>query len=117
MVAHASGSKLVASDSTIFSQPDAIRQDAPQPTYRIHWTLAVTDAAALWGSAFEKGLQSPGLDVAALIDVIGPREDPAVAECIAMLAAPQAMPGCSIPDFWIDHIPAPAWLPTSPWGV
>ncbi len=116
MVAHANGSASVASDPTIFSHPDAILQDGPQPTYRIHLTLAVTDPALLWRSAFDKGLQSPGMDIAALVDVLGPREDPAVAECIAMLTAPRAIPGCLIPDFWIDHIPAPPWLPTGRWG-
>eukprot|EP01037_Dinobryon_pediforme_P038633 gene38633-46771_t len=56
----------------------AREQDTPQPTYRIHWTLAVTDVAALWRSALDRGLQAPGMDAAALIDVLGPREDPAV---------------------------------------
>lgn len=64
-----------------------------------------------------KGPAVTGMDAAALIDVLGPREDPAVTECITMLTAPQAIPGCSIPDFWIDHVPAPTWLPTRPWGV
>lgn len=83
----------------------------PQPTYRVNLTLAVTDPDALWRAALEKGLQSPGMDVDALIDVLGPREDPSIADCIALLTAPVPVPGCMIPDYWIDHVPAPAWLP------
>lgn len=83
----------------------------PQPTYRVNLTLAVTDPDALWRSALEKGLESPGMDLAALVDVLGPREDPSIADCIALLTAPRPLPGCSIPDYWIDHVPAPAWLP------
>lgn len=64
MVSSAKGSKSIAGDPAIFTQsgfpqPDAIGQHGAQPTYRIHWTLAVTDPAALWRSAFEKGRQSP----------------------------------------------------------
>lgn len=95
---------MVAKSSAIASDHDS----GPQPTYRVHFTLAVTDPEALWRTAFDTGLQSPGMDVEALVDMLGPREDPAIGACIALLTAPRAMPGCSIPDYWIDHIPAPA---------
>lgn len=85
--------------------------DGPQPTYRINLTLAVTDADALWLAAMAKGLQTPGMDVDAIMEVLGPREDPSIADCIAMLTAPGVMPGCAVSDYWIDHVPAPAWLP------
>lgn len=79
--------------------------DGPQAEYRVTLTLAVRDARRLWAAALDKGLRAPGAVIDDVLDVIGPQEDPAIAECIAMLAAPAQMPGCAVDDFWIDSLP------------
>jgi hypothetical protein len=65
----------------------------------IELSLSVHDCASLWDAAALKGLSAPGMRLADLVDVIGPREDPAVAECIAMLAQPVLIPGCEQAHF------------------
>lgn len=70
----------------------------------VHVTLAfsIHDREALWDAAAKKGLAAPGMRLADVIDVIGPREDPGIAECVAMLAPPSAMPGCTLDRFDIE---------------
>jgi hypothetical protein len=74
----------------------------PQPEFRISLTLAVTDAQALWTAAAAKLLCSPGMSLDDVLDVIGPREDPSIIDCVALMAKPIALPGCMLDDFWID---------------
>jgi hypothetical protein len=74
-----------------------------QSTYSIELQLSVTDAGALWAAAVEKGLGSPGATLDDLCDVLGPREDPDLSACLAMLTAPTAIPGCSLHDFEITR--------------
>jgi hypothetical protein len=71
-------------------------------TVLITVALTVRDGEALWDAAAIKGLSAPGTRLSDLIDVIGPREDPAIAECIAMLAQPAPMPGCELEDFDVE---------------
>lgn len=80
-------------------------EDGPQAEYRISLTLAVTDVATLWSAAAAKAMQAPGTTIETVLDTIGPREAPSISECIAMLAAPAAIPGCVLDDFWIDAMP------------
>lgn len=73
-----------------------------QPEFRVNLTLAVTDLHALWTAAAAKLLAAPDMTLDDVLDVIGPREDPSVADCIATLAKPIALTGCVMDDFWID---------------
>ena len=68
-------------------------------------TLAVHDVVALWSAAAARGMAAPGAAIEDVLDVIGPREDPSISDCIAMLAAPLPLPGCLVDDFWIDSMP------------
>ena len=83
----------------------ASAKTGPQAEYRVTWTLAVQDLDALWSAAAAKGMAAPQATIEDVLDVIGPREDPSISECIAMLAAPVPIPGCLVDDFWIDSIP------------
>ncbi|WP_332802924.1 hypothetical protein [Sphingomonas sp. RT2P30] len=76
----------------------------PQPEFRISLTLAVSDAQALWTAAAAKMLGSPGMTLDDVLDVIGPREDPSITECVAAIANPATLPGCVLDDFWIDGL-------------
>ena len=76
-----------------------------QPEYRISITLAVNDVSRLWSAAAAKAMTAPGMRIEDVLDTIGPREAPSVRDCIAMLTAPGAVPGCCVDDFWIDFLP------------
>jgi hypothetical protein len=64
-------------------------------------TVALTarDTDALWNAAALRGMSAAGSRLIDVIDVIGPREDPSILECVAMLAQPGLMPGCDLEDF------------------
>lgn len=76
--------------------------DAPSAAgYRVTLTLSIEDAGALWNAAAERALQAPGMTLADVLDTIGPREDPSIADCIAMLTGPAAIAGCAVADYAI----------------
>lgn len=76
----------------------------PQPAFRISLTLAVSDVQALWTAAAAKMLCASGMTLDDVLDVIGPREDPSISECVAAIANPAVLPGCVLDDFWIDGL-------------
>ncbi|NIJ20825.1 hypothetical protein FHS95_002517 [Sphingomonas naasensis] len=67
-------------------------------------TLTVDDAEALWNAAAEKALQA-GMALSDVLDTIGPREDPAIGDCLAMLLVPAGVAGCALDDFAVDATP------------
>ena len=70
-----------------------------QSAYRIELSLNVTDAAALWQAAFDKGLSSLAASRDDLVEMIGPAEDPDLGACLTLLTLPSAIPGCALEDF------------------
>ena len=70
-----------------------------QSAYRIELSLNVTDAAALWRAAFDKGLSSLAASRDDLVEMIGPIEDPDLGACLTLLTLPSAIPGCALEDF------------------
>lgn len=68
-------------------------------TFMVTLTLTVEDARALWSAAADRALAAPGMTIADVLDTIGPREDPSILECISMLTAPAAIPGCALEAF------------------
>ena len=79
------------------------RPAAPEQV-RIALTFTVRDREALWDAAAARGLTAPGMDIDDVIDVIGPREDPSIPDCLAMLVQPMSAPGCLLDQF--DVTPA-----------
>ena len=79
-------------------------RDLGDPLEMVQVTLSfsIHDREALWDAAAKKGLAAPGMRLTDVIDVIGPREDPAIAECVAMLAPPSSMAGCTLDRFDIE---------------
>lgn len=75
-----------------------------QAEYRISLTLGIADVSALWAAASARLLAAPGMTPDDVIDVIGPCEDPSIIDCIATVAKPETLPGCSLDDFWIDGL-------------
>lgn len=78
--------------------PDPVSASSP-PEFQVTLTLSVRDATALWLAAAKRGLLSQGATLDDVVDVIGPREDPSIEDCIAMLVAPGAVPGCTLRNF------------------
>lgn len=70
--------------------------------YRISIAIDVVNPRALWNAALSRGLMAPGATFEDVVDTIGPSDDPAIVDCLAMLALPADLKGCSIEDFTID---------------
>jgi hypothetical protein len=70
--------------------------------FNVTLTLTVENAASLWAAAADRALQG-GMNAADMLDTLGPREDPSIADCIAMLTAPAALPGCTLDGFRVDE--------------
>ncbi len=89
---------------------------ASAPAYTVTLTLTVEDVQALWSAAAERALAAPGMTLGDVLDTIGPREDPSVADCVAMLTAPARIAGCELEGFEVlechDLAPAPVLLPS-----
>ncbi|KRC79047.1 hypothetical protein [Sphingomonas sp. Root241] len=74
-------------------------------SFTVTLTLNVEDVRALWTAAAEKALQAPGMTLSDVLDTFGPREDASIADCIAMLTAPDAIAGCALDDFSVRTAP------------
>ncbi|WP_380874008.1 hypothetical protein [Sphingomonas sp. DBB INV C78] len=57
------------------------------------------DVTALWNAAARRCAETPGLTLADIEDMIGPREDPSVEDCLTMLTLPSSIAGCHMVDF------------------
>lgn len=67
--------------------------------YAITLRLTVADVGRLWDAAAARAANIGALDGFEIVDTLGPREDPGVADCLAMLFDPSAIPGC-LPVSW-----------------
>ena len=68
-------------------------------SFTVSLTLTVEDARALWAAAADRALAAPGMTLSDVLDTIGPREDPSIADCIAMITSPGAIAGCTLESF------------------
>ena len=80
--------------------------------FRVSLTLSIADADALWVAAAAKGVAA-GLVHEDVEELIGPREDPGLADCIALLTAPVPLAGCRLGDFLVEDL-AERVVPTAP---
>ncbi|MBO9623746.1 MAG: hypothetical protein J7500_13650 [Sphingomonas sp.] len=85
---------------------DQASADTPA-SFTVTLTLKVEDAGQLWAAAAERALAAPGMTLADVLDTLGPREDPSIADCIAMLTAPAAVPGCTLEGYAVREAPTP----------
>ncbi|MDB5671897.1 MAG: hypothetical protein JWO25_2856 [Alphaproteobacteria bacterium] len=72
--------------------------------FSIELSLSVADDRGLWAAAAEKGLAVPGATLEDVYELIGPREDPDLGGCLAMLTAPSAIAGCELHDFEVIEL-------------
>lgn len=76
------------------------------PSYTVALTVSVENGEALWNAAAERAMKA-GMALSDILDTIGPREDPAIADCLAMLTAPGAIAGCALDNFAVREAIAP----------
>ncbi|MBT0670523.1 hypothetical protein HT136_19330 [Novosphingobium profundi] len=75
--------------------------------FKFSLRLKVEQPRLLWQSAARVCLEDPTLSDEDLEDLIGPREDPSIDDCLMILALSQPFPGCSRLDASLDDL-APA---------
>ena len=83
-----------------------IRESGGSPLLGVTVLVTVDDPRALWDAAAERGLAAPGMTLEDIVDVIGPREDPALRECVALLSAPLPIAGCTLEAFEVREAAA-----------
>ncbi|MEE4452340.1 hypothetical protein [Novosphingobium resinovorum] len=82
-----------------------------QQEYWFSLRLRVDSAAQLWQAAALRCLSQSDLSQDEVEDLIGPIEDPSIADCLMMLALPERLPGCTRLDTAlhpVDHPGSPA---------
>ncbi|MBR0550931.1 hypothetical protein [Stakelama marina] len=72
--------------------------------FSVSMRLSLADVGALWAVAADKLMQSGDLDMDDVIDVIGPQEDPSLADCLAVVVGPVPPAGCEVRDFSIEEV-------------
>lgn len=69
--------------------------------------IRVEDAALLWRAAAAHAMCQPGAVLPDREDVLGPLDDPSIGDCIAMLAGPRPIAGCTFERFILTPVSAP----------
>lgn len=91
---------------TMMGRPDARRtRDAGDEGshFDIRICVSVQDAAMLWRMAAATAMISGGLTEADVEDMLGPREDPNIADCIGLILGPGALAGCTFEEFVVGQ--------------
>lgn len=97
----------------------AVTAAAPE-TQREYWfslRLRVDSPTQLWQAAALRCLSQADLSQEEVEDLIGPIEDPSIADCLMLLALPERLPGCTRLDTALLPADAPgaaAWTHREP---
>lgn len=71
------------------------RTSGAQQEYWFSLRLRVDAPAQLWQAAALRCLSQSDLSQDEVEDLIGPIEDPSIADCLMLLALPERIPGCT----------------------
>lgn len=66
--------------------------------YQLTLMLTVTSATVLWEAAARRCTAIPGLSPDDIEEMIGPRCDPSIEDCLLTLALPANIAGCDLDD-------------------
>jgi hypothetical protein len=88
------------------SAPGGDRQ-ASSPVYTIALSLQVGSAEMLWDQAAAKAMTALEMSLDDVIDMIGPREDAQVEDCLMLLLQP-SVAGCTLRSFTCNPEKMPA---------
>lgn len=72
--------------------------------YRVELRFSVRDARSLWAAAAAKALAIGLMTLEDVEDTLGPCEDPSIDDCIALLAEPGPVPGCTLAGFHVTRL-------------
>lgn len=72
--------------------------------YRVEFRFSVRDARSLWAAAAAKALAIGLMTLEDVEDTLGPCEDPSIDDCIALLAEPGPVPGCTLTGFHVTRL-------------
>lgn len=74
--------------------------------FQIVLDVIVSDKNALWSAAAGQALGCVRMTIDDVIDTLGPREDPDVAACLAMMVDPARFAGCRIEASEVESMTA-----------
>jgi hypothetical protein len=92
-----------------------VQASGAQQEYWFSLRLRVDSPAQLWQAAALRCLSQADLSPNEVEDLIGPADDPSIADCLMLLALPERLPGCTRLDTALVPAGAPgaAAQPTS----
>lgn len=77
----------------------------PATQFEFRLKLRVENPAALWQAAARRcgsGIDPSFDDIDDIVDLIGPPEDPSIADCLMVLALPDRIAGCTMTSVFLD---------------
>lgn len=77
-----------------------------QQEYWFSLKLRVDSASQLWQAAALRCLSQADLSQDEVEDLIGPADDPSIADCLMLLALPERLPGCARLDTALHPVEA-----------
>lgn len=99
-------------DGTIHASGLRIGSIVSNALYELRCQLNIDDASALWDSAATKAMTYPDTTHETVVEMIGPREDPEIAECLLLLLQP-SVAGCGLVTLSCDSVGAAISVPTA----
>ena len=91
-----------------------LRMEAASGRFEVTIRLNVDDPGLLWRAAAAQALSYSGCEATDLEEMLGPIEDPNLADCVAMLLGPRALSGCLYEAFAVRAVePAAVREPAS----
>lgn len=72
-----------------------VQASGAQQEYWFSLRLRVDSPAQLWQAAALRCLSQADLSHDEVEDLIGPADDPSIADCLMLLALPERLPGCT----------------------
>lgn len=97
-------------DGTIQASGLRIGSIVSNALYELRCQLTIDDASALWDSAATKAMTYPDMTPETVVEMIGPREDPEIAECLLLLLQP-SVAGCELVTLSCDSVGAAISVP------
>lgn len=78
------------------------RHAMSQIEYQFSLKLRVDSPGKLWQAAALRCMAQPGICEEDVTEMIGPSDDPSIADCLMVLALPEQLPGCTRLDVALD---------------
>ncbi len=78
------------------------RHAMSQTEYQFSLRLRVDSPGKLWQAAALRCMAKPGMCEDDVIEMIGPSDDPSIADCLMVLALPEHLAGCTRLDVALD---------------